>query len=194
MLDLLSQPDRIAAALAPLGWVYHGLSHVERYAEAATLVEDGRPDDAEDLLVQTYNEDDYAFIRFYHRVVSLYFGGDEERRKIGIERSRLLDEAYELHTEGRYAACIPIVLAQIDGIFIDMTSKPGKYFYDEKNPHLVDDVTLAGHPLGLKQLARMMGEPASATAISDKLTRQGILHGRCFYVCQVIAGGFSRSR
>jgi RHS repeat-associated protein len=34
------------------------------------------------------------------------------------------------------------------------------------------------HPLGLKQLAKMMGEVATSTVVSDKLTRQGIVHGR----------------
>jgi hypothetical protein len=174
---LVSEPDRIAPLLAPLGWIFHGLAHVEAYGAAATLVEQGKVDEAEELLVETYNEDDQAFIRFYHRVISLY-QGDEARREIGLARLRLLDEAYELHKEERYAAAIPLVLAQIDGIFIDMTAKPAKYFYDSKNPNLVDDVTLAGHPHGLKALSMLMGENAPTTVISNKLTRQGILHGR----------------
>jgi hypothetical protein len=174
---LVSEPDRIAPLLAPLGWVFHGLAHVEAYGAAATLVEQGKVEKAEELLVETYNEDDHAFIRFYHRVISLY-QGEEERRKVGLERVRLLDEAYELHKEERYAAAIPLVLAQIDGIFIDMTTKPTKYFYESKNPNLVDDITLAGHPQGLKALSQLMGERAPKTVISDRLTRQGILHGR----------------
>jgi hypothetical protein len=174
---LVSEPDRIAPLLAPLGWVFHGLAHVEAYGAAAMLVEEGKVEEAEEVLVETYNKDDHAFIRFYHRVISLY-QGDEERRKIGLERVRLLDEAYELHKEGRYAAAIPLVLAQIDGIFIDMTAKPAKYFYDSKNPNLVDDITLAGHPQGLKALSELMGKNASKTVVSDRLTRQGILHGR----------------
>ncbi len=175
--QLVGEPDRIAPLLAPLGWVFHGLAHVEAYGAAATLVEQGKVEEAEELLIAIYNEDDHAFIRFYHRVISLY-EGDEARREIGLARLRLLDEAYELHKEERYAAAIPLVLAQIDGIFIDMTAKPAKYFYDAKNPNLVDDVTLAGHPQGLKALSKLMGESAPTTTISDKLTRQGILHGR----------------
>jgi hypothetical protein len=174
---LVSEPERIAPLLAPLGWVFHGLAHVDAYGAAATLVEQGRVEEAEELLVETYNDDDHAFIRFYHRVISLY-QGDEERREIGLARLRVLDEAYELHKERRYAAAIPLVLAQIDGIFIDMTARPAKYFYDSKNPNLVDDITLAGHPQGLKALSELMGENAPKTVISDRLTRQGILHGR----------------
>jgi len=89
-----------------------------------------------------------------------------------------LQEAYDLHTQGRYAGAIALVLTQIDGIFIDMTGKPAKYFFNPENPNLVDDVTLAGHPLGLKALSELMSKPSSTTVVSDELTRQGILHGR----------------
>jgi hypothetical protein len=174
---LASEPERIATALSPLGWIYHGLAHLEAYGEAATLVEQGKPEEAEEFLAKTYNEEDHAFIRFYNRIFSLY-QGDEQRHAIGSERRRLLDEAYELHKEGRYAAAIPLVLAQIDGIFIDMTEKPAKYFYNPKNPNLVDEVTLAGHPLGLKALSELMSREQRKTVVSDELTRQGILHGR----------------
>ncbi len=57
-----------------------------------------------------------------HRLVGLYWG-DEQREAIRKQRQRLLWEALALHREGRYAATIPIVLSQIDGIFIDMTGE-----------------------------------------------------------------------
>jgi hypothetical protein len=69
-------------------------------------------------------------------------------------------------------------MSQIDGIFIDTVSKPAKYFYDPKNPHLVDDRTIAGHPLGLKRLSEFLGRPQTKTVTTDVFTRQGILHGR----------------
>jgi hypothetical protein len=174
---LIAGPDRIAALLGPLGWIPHNLAHAEAYEAAATLVEEGKVEEAEELLVAAYGENDHAFIRFHNRVWSLY-QGDDSRRAIGRERQRLLNEAFELHKEGRYAGAISIVLAQIDGIFIDMTGKPTKYFFDPKNPNLVDDVTIAGHPLGLKALSELMSREQRTTVISDKLTRQGILHGR----------------
>lgn len=174
---LISAPDRIAALLGPLGWIPHNLAHAAAYDAAATLAEKGKVEEAEELLVTAYNEADQASIRFYHRVFSLY-QGDERRRAIGLARSRLLDEAYELHSEGRYAGAISIVLAQIDGIFIDMTGKPAKTFYNSDNPNLVDDVTIAGHPQGLQALSELMSREQRKTTVSDKLTRQGILHGR----------------
>lgn len=174
---LISSPDRTAALLGPLGWIPHDLAHAEAYDAAANLVEEGKVEEADELLVAAYNENDHAYIRFHNRVWSLY-QGDDSRRAIGWERQRLLDEAFELHKEGRYAGAISIVLAQIDGIFIDMTGKPARYFFDPQNPKLIDDVTIAGHPLGLKALSELMAREQRTTVISDKLTRQGILHGR----------------
>lgn len=175
--QLITEPDRIAVALGPLGWIPHGLAHADAYGKAATLVQEGKPDEAEALLVETYAENDNVMIRFYHRINALY-QGDERRREIGLARRRLLGEAYDLHTQERYAGAIPIVLAQIDGIFIDMTGKPAKTFYDSRNPNLVDDVTLAGHPFGLKVLSDLLSKEQRSTVVSDKLTRQGIMHGR----------------
>jgi hypothetical protein len=174
---LTEEPDRISAALAPLGWIFFELAPFDDYVAAATLAEQGKVAEAEELLTQSYNDNDHVHLRFFHRVWSLY-QGDERREGIGLARQRLLQEAFELHKEGRYAAAIPLVLAQIDGIFIDMTGKPAKYFFNPDNPNLVDEVTLAGHPFGLKALSKLMSEEARKTVLSDRLTRQGILHGR----------------
>jgi hypothetical protein len=75
-----SEPHRIATALAPLGWIYHGLAHVEAYGDAATLVEQGKLEEAEEVLVQSYNEEDHAFIRFYNRIFSLYHCDERHTR------------------------------------------------------------------------------------------------------------------
>ncbi|MEJ7793670.1 MAG: hypothetical protein WKF65_17025 [Gaiellaceae bacterium] len=174
---LVSEPDRVADALAPLGWAFHEMAPFDDYVAAATLVGQGKTEEAEDLLTESYNGEDGVHLRFFHRVWSLY-SGDEQREAIAQNRQRLLQEAYDLHTQGRYAGAIALVLTQIDGIFIDMTGKPAKYFFDPENPNLVDDVTLAGHPLGLKALSELMSKPSSTTVVSDELTRQGILHGR----------------
>lgn len=174
---LVRELERTARVLAPLGWVVHGLAHAEAYSAAATLVEQGRAEDAEELLVRTYNESDFALIRFYQRVTSLY-QQDDRWNEIGLARLRILDEAYELHKEGRYAAAIALVLTQIDGIFIDKTGKSARSFFEPQNENLMDDGTLAGHPLGLRQLSALMSEAQRVTVVTDGLNRHGILHGR----------------
>ena len=174
---LTAEPDRIAAALAPLGWIFFESAPFEEYALAATLVEEGRAADAEELLVRKWNDDEILRKWPVHRLVGLY-GGEEEQIEIREARQRLLWKALDLHHAGEYAAAIPIVLAQIDGVFIDFTSKPAKEFFDPRNPNLVDDVTLAGHPLGLQALSKLMSQTVKTTTTGDTLSRHGILHGR----------------
>jgi hypothetical protein len=174
---IVSELERTAVVLGPLGWVVHGLAHGAAYSEAATLVEQGQSEKAEELLVRTYSSEDFAFIRFYHRVMSLYQENDRWN-KIGLARLRLLDQAYELHKQEQYAGSIVLVLTQIDGIFMDKTGKPAVSFFESQNPNLIDDDTLAGHPLGLAQLSRLMSETQRTTVIADRLNRHGILHGR----------------
>ncbi len=59
-----------------------------------------------------------------------------------------------------------------------MTGKPAKYFFDAKNPHLADEETLAGHPLGLQALAEFLSKVVTKTQATGELTRHGIFHGR----------------
>jgi len=96
----------------------------------------------------------------------------------GMARQRLLGEAVDLHLSGHYADAVSIVLAQTEGIFMDMTGKEAKDFFQKNNLHLLDDETLPGHSLGLKALARYTSEGQHKTAATGKLTRHGILHGR----------------
>src|SRR5438445_8000606 len=58
---LISEVERTAVVLGPLGWIAHGLAHVEAYSAAADLAEQGRVEEAEELLVRTYNDDNFAF-------------------------------------------------------------------------------------------------------------------------------------
>jgi hypothetical protein len=95
------------------------------------------------------------------------------------ERERLLRKALEHHEAGRYDASVPLVLAQMDGIVIDLTGNQWRNFFKDGGKYVVDEETLAGHPdSGLKAIATLMSGPAITTAASGKLTRHGILHGR----------------
>jgi hypothetical protein len=174
---LTTEPDRIAAALAPLGWIFFESAPFDDYALAATLVEQKKLAEADELLVRKWNDDEILLKWPVTRLVGLY-GGEDERIAIRQGRQRLLWKALDLHREGEYAASIPMVLTQIDGVFIDFTSKPAKEFFDPRNPHLVDDVTLAGHPSGLQVLSKLMSKTVKKTTLDDTLSRPGILHGR----------------
>jgi hypothetical protein len=90
----------------------------------------------------------------------------------------MLRKALEYHRQGEYAAAIPITLAQIDGIFQDFTGKSSRQFFDPGNPDLVDDETLAGHPLGLQALSKMMSRGLKRSGSTGSFFRHAILHGQ----------------
>jgi hypothetical protein len=174
--ELTESPERIAAALSPLGWIYFGSVPHDAYSEAAGLVEAGKGEEADQLLEHAWNENDVMLRWPAHRVFGLY--GPDWDYDTGINRQRLLGEAVDLHFGGHYAGAISIVLAQIEGIFIDMTGRDAKYFFEKDNRHLLDDATLPGHSLGLKGLSKLMTTHVTRTRATGRLTRHGILHGR----------------
>lgn len=72
-----------------------------------------------------------------------------------------------------------MVLAQIDGIFLDITGETvHDYFFKPRNPNLLDEETLAGHPLGLQALSKLMSKRVETTSATGERLRHGILHGR----------------
>jgi len=175
---ITSEPDRIAAALAPRGWILFDDSPLSDYGQAATLVAEGKPDEAEDVLVHVWNDQDFMLNRVVPRVAGLYWG-DEEREALGQHRRRLLMEAMTHHRAGHYGGSVTLVLSQMDGIFIDMTGQSGRdYFFKPNNPNLLDEESLAGHPLGLRALSELMSRQVEMTAAPGELVRHGILHGR----------------
>jgi hypothetical protein len=175
--QLTSSPDRVAAALGPLGWVFIESCPMEEYVAAATLAEQGTVEEAEQLLVDFWNNDPKWQEWPIHRLVGLY-GGEDERIAIRDERQRLLRQALEHHRRGEYAASIPITLAQIDGVFKDLTGKASREFFDPGNPELVDDETIAGHPSGLRALSKMMSRGLKESASTGSVFRHAILHGQ----------------
>jgi hypothetical protein len=169
-----------ASLLSSIGWPLFELSIADEYNAAAALVADGRPEEAEALLVQAWNGDTgLTFLKMaVHRVWTLYDVEGPEF-EIARERALLIDEALSLHKEGRYAAVIPIVLSQMDGIANDMSARSFFTRRDGRSAaQVTDDTTLAGHPETLLALSQMMTEGCPTTETSGRLLRHGILHGR----------------
>ncbi len=102
--------------------------------------------------------------------------GDEEWTRIFRGRYDLVQKALGHHCNGAYEASVPIVLAQADGIVLDLTDK--KLFITGKPKHLVDSETLAGLPEGLRLLAPLLAESQGQATTSGSLRRHGIQHGR----------------
>jgi hypothetical protein len=88
----------------------------------------------------------------------------------------LVQKALGHHCNGAYEASVPIILAQADGIVLELTGR--QLFVARRPEHLADNETLAGLPEGLRVLAPLLAESQRQTMTSGALRRHGILHGR----------------
>ena len=175
--EQLMAVDWIADALSPLGWVLFGGAPLDEYRQAAKLAEQGHQAEAEQVLVDVWNEDDRLKWPL-HRVRQLYLG-DREREELGEHRQRLLFKALDHHRAGAYEASIPIVLAQMDGVCADLTGRDGgNFFVRDADTYVTDDQTLAGHPAGLPVLSRLFRTSSMKTRASGDVGRHVVMHGR----------------
>ncbi len=168
----LDVPDEFNAIFASRGWVaYWGLG-ADVMRRAIEFAQAGDLEGAEAFLADYHDRDALE----YHLTPAL------DTRVVG-KREHLLRKAIEDHIEARYHASVPVVLAQLDGIAIDLT---GRYFfarptfYGQHPEHMVAADTFAGHPSGLRVLATVLGAYRAETTTTplDTPYRHGILHGR----------------
>ncbi len=171
--EAITIPDRFNASFASRGWVaYWGLG-IAAARGALEISDEGDIDAAEQFLADYYDRDVLEEGIASACASSIAFG----------KRERLLRKAMEDHLEGRYHASVPVVLAQIDGIAIDLT---GRYFfanrriYTDHADHMTAVDTIAGHPSGLRALAEVLGEYRGQTTAQPLVTpyRHGVAHGR----------------
>ncbi len=133
--------------------------------KAVELAVDGDYEAAEALLVEQYDEKTIRFLLIRMRSIPEF-----------RPRERLLMLALKDYTAERYHACIPVVLANIDGLTSDIEQKG--FFAEGTNLTAWDSI--AAHSSGLQALAKLFSKNRPKT-ISEAITipyRNGILHGR----------------
>jgi len=172
---LVSGMARSIAVFTPLGWAPTKVAPVPVYEEAlATYDQTNSAAVAEQILVDGWNADGGLALRLRRL---LNFGrGDDHWTRIFRDRYTLVQKALMHHCNGAYEASVPIVLAQADGIVLDLTGK--QLFSRRQAEALVDSETLAGLPEGLRLLVLLLAENQNQTTASGSLRRHGILHGR----------------
>ena len=85
---LTEEPDRISAAPRPTRLDLLRARPFDDYVAAATVVEQGKVEEAEELLTQSYNDNGHVHLRFFHRVWSLYQGDERREGIVGLARQR----------------------------------------------------------------------------------------------------------
>lgn len=168
-------PDRFNAHFVEHGWIaYEHLDH--RVVVAAIEKADiGDFKTAEQLLVNHYAE---AKLRYYLKHLSYI--------QAFKPRMRLIRLALEDYLAGRYHACIPIVLAQLDGVVADLCNL--SFFAEGVDLNAWNSISARDG--GLTALAKVFGKERGKTRDEPIPIpyRNGIMHGRDLgYDSQIVA-------
>lgn len=164
--ELAQTPDRFNDLFSSRGWIMHGDMKLSAAQKAISLAEERGLDTAEEYLVEYYAPDEVEWML---------------RRMHSIEafrpRMRLAQLALRDYREGRYHACIPVVLAQLDGTVSQVDKRRRGFFAEDADMRAWDSI--AGHATGLNVLAEMF-QKGRRSLNEDPISipyRHGILHG-----------------
>lgn len=159
-------PDQFNERFSCLGWIAYESMNMDVMKSAISIYDSDGHEAAENYLADFY---DKKFIDFNIR---RFKGNYQFRRRI-----RLAELAKEDYLEGRYHACIPLLLCILDGLVNDISRHVG-FFADSVDVTAWD--CIAAHESGLQELSSLMthGRNKTNEAPITIPYRHGILHGR----------------
>ena len=164
--EVLLVPDLFNDTFAQQGWIAYESMSLDAMLKAIDIEKKEGLAAAEEFLANEYGEDTLKF-------GIMRCSGHAEFRK----RYRLIELAKDDYFAARYHACVPLLLALVDGLVNDISKHVG--FFAEGADMTAWD-SIAAHETGLKVLAKIMGLGRNRTneeSISVPY-RNGILHGR----------------
>lgn len=163
---LQETPDKFNQYFSKLGWIAYESMNFDIMVKAVKLAEKNKIEEAEKVLIDYYdNKDNLLFM------ISRLKGIEEFK-----PRTKLIYKALDDYIEGRYHACVPVILMMIDGFVNDIGQKG--FFADDTDLSVWDSI--AAHDSGLNELAKVLGKQRKKTR-TDEIHlpyRHGILHGR----------------
>jgi hypothetical protein len=168
--ELTSLPDRFNDLLADRGWIIYESMNLEVAKAAIKKAEAGDFNGAETVLVDYYDAE--TVDRKLHEMNTV----KAFHSRMPLARKALID-----YSEGRYHACIPVVLALLDGMVNESHEKGlglKKGFFAEGAKLEAWD-SISAHSKGLKALKNILGRGRKKTT-TEQITipyRNGILHG-----------------
>ncbi len=163
--ELVNMPDRFNEHFSKIGWIAYESLNFELMSKAVNLADESKFEEANELIVEHYNEDTLKWGLTFMKALEEYRLRDD-----------LAQKAKEDYLKGRYHACVPVVLIIIDGIVNDIEQKG---FF----AHGVDLTawdSIAAHSTGLQELSKLFNTSRKKTT-TETITvpyRHGILHGR----------------
>ena len=182
--DLVTVVARAIGEFSARGWAASSAIPVDVYRQALRAHDQGDSWEAVEDLLEAGWAASGSLDRLAARI-GILGAADDDLREIAQYRARLIEKAWEHHSNGSYEASIPIVLAQIDGITHDATTSPqepkGRTFFSlrgRRKAEVVDDETLAGINEALPVVRKWFSTEYATTATGGTPNRHGVLHGR----------------
>ncbi len=164
--DLATIPDRFNDMFAEHGWILYDMMSITVAEKALKRAESGDIKGAEQELVDYYDAENTKLHLSMMQAIKSF------RPRLRLAYKALID--YE---EERYHACIPVVLALLDGLVNDIHQAKKGFFAE--NIEFEAWNSLAAHSKGLGQLASIFrkGRRTTTTESLSLPYRNGILHG-----------------
>lgn len=164
--ELSTLPDRFNDLFAPRGWIIYDLLNIEVAKSAVTKAEAGDFDSAESDLVAYYDADTVRWqLQMMHAIKAF-------RARVPLAQKALID-----YNEERYHACVPVILALMDGLVSELHEKRRGFSAEDVDLKVWD--SFAGHDTGLTALAKIF-QTGRRTTQTEQISipyRHGILHG-----------------
>lgn len=164
-LEIVHLPDRFNHHFGDRGWIAHESLNVCLAKQAISLADAGKLDEAEQLLINYYDEGTLNFI------IQRCKQSDAFRARWELAQAVKAD-----YLESRFYSAVPLILILIDG-FVNDIEQTG--FFAEKTDLTAWD-SIAAHSSGLTKLAETFNRSRKKTT-TESLSlpyRHGILHGR----------------
>lgn len=165
--EFASIPDRFNDLFASRGWIMYEMMNFEVAKVAIERAESGDIDGAEDDLVNHYDA------KTVNQQLQMMNGVVAFRPRVSLAQKALED-----YREGRFHACVPVVLALLDGLVNELHEKNRGFF--AKGVKLEAWDSIAAHGKGLNVLAGIFNKSRRRTT-TEQITipyRHGIMHGR----------------
>ena len=164
--ELATLPDRFNDQFSTRGWIIYDLLKLDIAKAAVEKAESGDIDGAEADLVEYYDAETVGWLLHMMNGVQAF-----------IARMPLAKKALSDYAEERYHACVPVVLALLDGLVNELHEKRRGFFSEEIDLAAWDSV--AAHDKGLNALTKIF-QTGRYTTVTEQITvpyRNGILHG-----------------
>ena len=164
--EMAAIPDHFNGLFGERGWIMYDQMNLDVAKAAIAKAEAGDIDGAEADLVNHYDGETVQW------QLQTMMGIEAFRPRMSLAEKALID-----YQEQRYHACVPVVLALIDGLVNELHEKRRGFFSENVDLQAWDSI--AAHEKGLNALARIFqrGRYKTTTEQIRLPYRNGILHG-----------------